>query len=75
MAGRKFGLKDCQEFAENKGGLCLANEYDTVVVKMPWKCSVKEHKVWYASFHRVKNHNNWCPECAKISYNKKKKKS
>jgi len=55
-------LKECQDLAESKGGLCLSTEYKNNRTKMKWKCS-KGHE-WEARMCDIKNQNTWCPQCS-----------
>jgi ribosomal protein S27AE len=54
-------LKQCQEMAEIKCGLCLSTEYKNAHTKMKWQCS-KGHE-WEASMNSVKQ-GKWCPQCS-----------
>ena len=58
----KISIKDCQEYAKNKGGECLENIYVNILVKMKWKC--KNNHTWKVNFSNIKYHNTWCPKCA-----------
>jgi hypothetical protein len=58
----KLTIKECQEFAENKGGECLSTEYKNSMTKMLWCC--EEGHEWSARFHAIKN-GSWCPSCSK----------
>jgi hypothetical protein len=57
----KLSLEECQEYAESKGGLCLATEYKNTDTKMEWKC--ENNHTWYARFDDTKS-GTWCPRCA-----------
>lgn len=56
-----YTIKDCQEFAETKGGKCLSVTYKNMKEKMKWICS-KEH-IFEMTFDSVKIGNHWCPFC------------
>lgn len=58
-------LEVCQQFATEKGGKCLSEEYKNCYSKMLWQCS--EGHQWKARFTHI-NHGTWCPECAKIKF-------
>jgi hypothetical protein len=62
---RKLTIEECQEFAKNKGGICLSETYDGCMDKMPWKCA-KNH-IWRTSFDSIKSGCSWCPECQKLT--------
>ena len=64
---KKLRLEDCLAWAETLGGKCLAETYNGIMDKMPWKCHVTEHPVWYASFNDVKNGGRWCYYCGRLS--------
>jgi hypothetical protein len=55
-------VREMHEVAEQKGGRCLSDTYDTCRSKYLWQCS-KNH-IWEASYSEIKNHNRWCPHCA-----------
>lgn len=57
----KHTLEDCQEFAINKGGLCLSTEYKNSKVPMLWRCS--EGHEWSTRFGHIKHDDTWCPFC------------
>lgn len=63
------GLEYCHQFATSKKGFCLADEYKNVKAKMPWKCSITEHSIFFSTLERLENRNKnlnkdpWCPEC------------
>jgi len=58
---RKHTITDAQQLAESRGGMCLSEVYINNREPMVWKC---EHgHVWEASFNRIKDSRNWCPEC------------
>ena len=60
--GRKrLTIGQCKEYALNKGGLCLSDEYKDTITKMKWCCSEKHE--WEAIFGNIKNLNQWCPYC------------
>lgn len=64
LSRRRYTIEDLKIFAKKKGGECLSSEYHGVVAKYTWRCSL-EH-VWDASFHKIKNGDNWCPVCARV---------
>lgn len=57
-----LSLKECQEFALNKGGECVSTNYKNNNTNMKWKCS-DGHK-WVTPFSIIKNNGAWCPHCA-----------
>jgi hypothetical protein len=57
----KLTLKDCQDLAISKGGLCLSTEYVNNRLRMNWKCS--ENHEWSTCMSKIK-HKTWCPKCA-----------
>ena len=65
---KKHTIEDCREFAKSKNGLCLSAEYKCNKTKMNWQCS-QGHQ-WTASFHSIKNHSNWCPNCSSFKSEK-----
>ena len=60
-AGR-LGLKDADEVARTRGGMCLSTSYLNNREHLRWRCG-KGH-VWLASLNNVKDGGSWCPECA-----------
>lgn len=58
----KKDLRYIQKLAKNKNGLCLATEYTNMMTKVPWKCHVTDHPIWYAKSNSIKM-GRWCPRC------------
>ncbi len=59
---RRLCLEDCQNFAANKGGACLSEEYKGSGINIWWKCDQEQHDPWEATFNNVKA-GRWCPAC------------
>lgn len=59
---RRLSIEECQQFAIDKGGQCLSEEYINLFTKMKWKCD-KGHE-WEAIYSSLKNSNTWCPICS-----------
>ena len=59
---KKLTIKECQQVAEERGGKCLSIIYEGNKKSMDWQCS-KGH-IWENNFSNIKNHNQWCPDCA-----------
>jgi len=53
-------LKEMQEMAEAKGGLCLSRRYVRAKTKLKWQC--KNGHVWEAVPDGMKS-GKWCPKC------------
>lgn len=64
-------LSRIKEYAESKGGQCLSTEYIQAHDKLKWKCSNPNHEPWFASYHKVVNHNSWCSYCSNRKLTKK----
>ena len=58
---KKLTLKECQKYAEKKGGKCLSEKYINCSTYMKWKC--KEGHIWKAKYQDIKNSNSWCARC------------
>lgn len=58
----KITLKDCQDYAKSKGGVCLSTEYINGTTPMDWKC--KKGDKWSSRFTTMKADNSWCPYCS-----------
>ncbi|RHZ54583.1 hypothetical protein Glove_426g47 [Diversispora epigaea] len=54
------------KIAHSKGGKCLSNQYINKDSPLSWICA-NGHS-WSTSLGRVKNFNNWCPQCAKYGF-------
>jgi hypothetical protein len=54
-------LKEMQEIANEKGGLCLSTKYVNNSTKLRWQC--REGHNWETAPHHVKA-GEWCPKCA-----------
>jgi hypothetical protein len=59
--GQRLTLKDCQDLAISKGGLCLSTEYVNNNTKMDWKCS--ENHEWTTTRGSIQA-GRWCPNCS-----------
>lgn len=57
-------LQKAKEYAQSRGGLCLATEYKNAREKLEWKCKNPTHDSWKATYTNALNHDRWCPECA-----------
>ncbi len=64
-------IKEMQELAEERGGMCLSKKYFGDKVKLKWKCSSCNHE-WKAIPHNVKQ-GSWCPQCANKAKSESKK--
>ena len=54
-------LKELNEIAKSKGGICLSDHYLGTQNDLQWKC--KEGHEWKAMPSRIKR-GSWCPACA-----------
>lgn len=61
-----YSISDLKEHASNLGGKCLSDTYVNRIHKYSWQCA-KGHK-WPANWNNVKNHGQWCPQCAGPRY-------
>jgi len=64
-------LIKCKQFAKEKGGKCLSDNYIIRTTKMKWQCS-KGH-IWEAIPHHIINRKQWCPKCAGVKANENRK--
>lgn len=58
-----------KNFAIEKGGKCISEEYLGVETKLQWECN-KGHQ-WFAVPYSIKR-GHWCPECGKKKRHKRK---
>lgn len=58
----KLSIKNMQEIAEMKNGLCLSKTYINQKTKLHWQCWYG-HK-WWAHPDSIIHQNSWCPVCA-----------
>lgn len=63
MRRKKYTIEEVKQYAEQKGGICLSNEYKNNKKKLLWKCGICSHE-WLAGFKSVKIQENWCPKCS-----------
>ncbi len=54
-------LEDAQAAAQEKGGACLSEAYESSRDKLRWRCG-RGHE-WAASLNSVRNLGTWCPHC------------
>ena len=57
-----FNLKRMCDYAQSKGGECLAEYFPGVAIPVRWRCA-RGHE-WLCSFHELSRRNGWCPSCA-----------
>lgn len=60
----KLTIKEMQNIAKERGGLCLSTHYESARKKLEWQC--KEGHIWEAQPDSIK-HGSWCPKCATIT--------
>jgi len=58
---KRFGIKVCKKYAQQRGGKCLSPEYKNAKTKILWECA-SGHR-WEAIFSNVKK-GHWCNVCA-----------
>jgi len=58
-------IETFQEIAKKRGGKCLSTTYSNNLVKLEFECA--EGHRWKAAPILIKNANNWCPKCGRIS--------
>jgi hypothetical protein len=56
----KLTLKQMQELAKDRGGLCLAQIYVNTDTKYRWQCNLGHQ--WDTTFNKIKS-GQWCPIC------------
>ncbi len=66
---KKYTIKDMQDFAAKRNGLCLSDEYVKAKIKLQWQCSSKH--TWSATPDSVVRGGSWCPYCAWEGKNRK----
>lgn len=59
----KYTIRTMQEWAHERGGKCLSNNYSNFVTKLTWECA--EGHVWEARPGSIKR-GTWCPKCGRI---------
>lgn len=64
----KYTIKDMQDLAAKKGGVCLSDEYVKAKTKLTWECSAKH--IWQATPDSIRR-GSWCPHCAWKGKNRK----
>ena len=58
----KLSLKQMQELANDRGGVCLARAYINTDTKYRWQCNLGHE--WDATFNKIKS-GQWCPICGR----------
>ncbi|MEI6815370.1 MAG: hypothetical protein WCL14_02075 [Bacteroidota bacterium] len=58
-------IETFHEIAKKRGGKCLSTTYVRNLSKLEFECS--EGHRWKAAPIGIKNMNNWCPKCARVS--------
>jgi hypothetical protein len=67
---RKYTIKNMQDLAHSRGGICLSTNFESVIKKLTWECS--EGHQWEATPHKI-HQGRWCPICAKGIRGEKRK--
>ncbi len=57
----KSDIKEMQDLANQRGGVCISLDYKNDATKLKWKCS--ENHIWEATPNNIK-HGKWCPTCS-----------
>jgi hypothetical protein len=57
-----YTIKEMQDLAISRGGLCLSNQYESVFSPLLWRCA-KGHE-WEATPTSLISSKSWCPHCA-----------
>jgi len=60
-----YSIKECQDHAITRHGLCLSTEYINSGIKMLWQCL--EGHTFVNDFDHIKNRKQWCPKCAGVA--------
>jgi hypothetical protein len=60
---KPHSLEFAQQFAAERGGLCLSAEYKELHGKLKWQCHAGH--VWETSLANLQK-GHWCPECRKL---------
>lgn len=68
-------LEIAQEFAKNKNGQCLSNNYKNSASKLLWKCANEKHKEFESTYNCVVNQGRWCPECGEFHIHEERVRS
>ena len=64
--GRSFNIEYLKNYAKNKNGECLSNNYTNNNFSYKWKCNIHNYE-WNTSWGNVYYENNWCSICGKKS--------
>jgi hypothetical protein len=67
---QRLSLEILQQFAAQKGGKCLAVEYQNAHQKAEWECG-QSHR-WIAEITNILHNGRWCPKCARSKSKDKK---
>jgi len=62
-------IEDMQQIANDRGGLCLSDEYQNNHIKLKWQCSCGN--IWNATYNAIQR-GDWCPKCGIIKRSKAK---
>ena len=54
----KYSIEDMKKYAEERGGVCLSNEYKGLNHSLTWKC--KQGHVWKARPSNMIYQKSWC---------------
>lgn len=57
----KYTISDCKEYAKNKNGEYLSENYINSKQKLEWKCECGY--IWKSPFCDI-NRGSWCKQCA-----------
>lgn len=65
-----YTIKDAQNIAQERNGLCLSSAITNFESKLDWKCNICGN-IWAMTLHCVLQ-NQWCPKCQWKKANEKK---
>lgn len=58
---QKLTVKEMQELAKRRGGICLSKKYINAYTKLKWQC--KDRHIWESAPKEIKS-GCWCPICS-----------
>jgi hypothetical protein len=61
-SGRRYTIKDMQEWAKKRNGFCLSNKYINAKTPLKWKCEYGHE--WKTTPNNIQQ-GCWCPYCSK----------
>lgn len=71
---RTYTIEDLKNYALERGGACLSDEYRGILEKYLWRCGQCDYE-WQTSFVHMAHKNTWCRKCSSKAAGQKRRQN